>query len=236
MAMRLLKASALLGLCLLAWALARDTKDNPATKPINCNIPRHKEILTNVAKGDADLIFIGDSITQGWEWDGKEEWKKEFAPLKPVNLGISGDQTGHVIWRITKGKELEPIKPKLAVVMIGTNNTGAGHSAEQTAGGIKAIVEELRKQKPDMKILLLGVFPRSEKPTDPLRDENKSINAIISKLDDGKHVFYKDISEKFLEKDGSLDMKIMPDFLHLSVKGYEIWGKAIKDDVQKLMK
>ncbi len=235
MTSRLLLASTFLGLCLSAHTLAQDAKDNPAAKPLNRDIPRHKEFLKIVAKGEADVIFIGDSITQGWEGAGKKEWEKEFAPLKAVNLGIGGDQTGHVIWRITDGKELEPIKPKLAVMMIGTNNTG-GHSAEQIAGGIKAIVEELRKQKPDMKILLLGVFPRSAKATDPIREKIKTINTTISKLDDGKHVFYKDIGDKFLDKDGTLDKKIMPDLLHLSPEGYEIWGNAIKEDVQKLMK
>ena len=144
---------------LLAPSFAQETKDNPAVKPINRDVPRHKEFLKVVAKGEAEVIFIGDSITQGWEGAGKKAWAESFAPLKAVNLGIGGDQTGHVLWRITDGKELEPIKPKLAVMMIGTNNTG-GHSAEQIAGGIKAIVAELQKQKPDMKILILGVFPR----------------------------------------------------------------------------
>ena len=234
MTSRLLAASALLALSFNAPSTAQD-KDNPAVKPLNRDIARHKNFLKIVAKGDADVIFLGDSITEGWEGNGKKVWAEDFTPLKAVNLGIGGDQTGHVIWRITEGKELEPIKPKVAVIMIGTNNTG-GHSAEQIAGGIKAIVEELRKQKPEMKILLLGIFPRSPKATDSVRDKIKATNAIIAKLDDGKNVFYKDIGEKFLDKDGTLDKKIMPDYLHLSPEGYEIWGNAIKDDVQKLLK
>ena len=160
-----------------------------------------------------------------------------------MNLGIGGDQTGHVLWRITEGKEIDPLKPKLAVIMIGTNNTG-GHSAEQIAGGIKAIVEELRKQKPEMKILLLGVFPRGSgvkkeetvAPADKLNPKIPAINAIIAKLADDKHVFYKDIGAKFLNKDGGLDRKVMPDLLHLSPEGYEIWATAIKDDIAKLVK
>src|SRR6202030_3755868 len=150
-----------------------------------------------VAKGEGDVIFLGDSITHGWEGSGKKVWADNFAPLKSVNLGIGGDQTGHVLWRITEGKELENLNPKAAVIMIGTNNTG-GHSAEQIAGGIKAIVEELKTQKPDIKILLLGIFPRGnradadkETKTIPAAKLNKKIpeiNAIISKLDDGKTV------------------------------------------------
>ena len=220
---------------LFAPAFAQDAKDNPAAKPLNRDNARHKQFLKVVEKGEGDVIFLGDSITQGWEGAGKKAWAESFAPLKPVNLGIGGDQTGHVLWRITEGKELDPIKPKVAVIMIGTNNTGA-HSAENIAGGIKAIVAELQKQKPEMKILLLGVFPRSAKATDKIRDKIKEINASIAKLDDGKMVVYKDIGEKFLDKDGTLDKKIMPDMLHLSEEGYSIWAKAIEDDVKKMLK
>jgi lysophospholipase L1-like esterase len=197
-----------------------------------------------------------------------------------VNLGIGGDQTGHVLWRITDGHELDRLNPKAAVIMIGTNNTG-GHSAQQIAGGIKAIVEELKRQKPSMKILVLGVFPRGnandgeltveqiseatkaldeelkkEKPdakrlnalvrrlkqqkgTVPAEKLNKKIgeiNAIIANLDDGKTVFYKDIGKEFLTPEGGLSPEIMPDYLHLSAKGYDRWGKAIQPDLEKLTK
>lgn len=228
----------LLALTLLVTAaavLVAQSADNPATKPLNRDNARHQQFLKIVAKGDADVIFLGDSITQGWEGAGKAIWAEHFAPLKAVNLGISGDQTGHVLWRITEGKELEPISPKVAVIMIGTNNMRA-HSAEQIAGGVKAIVEELRKQKPTMKILVLGIFPRSAKATDAIRAKIQTTNSLIAKLDDGKMVFYKDIGAKFLTEDGTLEKSIMPDLLHLSPTGYEIWAKAIKDDVQKLLK
>ena len=181
------------------------------------------------------MIFLGDSITHNWEGPGRDVWAEYFAPLKAVNLGIGGDQTGHVIWRITTGKELAPIHPKVAVLMIGTNNMGL-HSAEQIAGAVKVIVDELHRQKPKMKILVLGIFPHSAKSTDKIRDKIKRTNAIIAKLDDGKTVFYKDIGDKFLDKDGTLERKIMPDLLHPSKAGYVIWAKAIKDDVVKLMK
>jgi len=215
-------------------AMGQDPKDNPAAKAANRDNARHKQFLEIVAKGEGDVIFLGDSITQGWEGN-KKIWTENFGAFKPVNLGISGDQTGHVLWRITDGKEIAPLKPKVAVIMIGTNNTG-GHSAEQIAGGIEAIVKELRKQKPEMKILLLGVFPRSAKAEDAIRAKIKKINETIAKLDDGKFVFYKDIGDKFLDKDGTLDKKIMPDLLHLSAAGYEIWASAVKEDIAKLLK
>ena len=237
---RLVVAGFALALCLTVSA--QEPKDNPAVKPLNRDIPRHKQFLKTVEKGEGDVIFLGDSITHGWEGQ-KKTWDEAFGEFKPVNLGIGGDQTGHVLWRITEGKEIDPLKPKLAVIMIGTNNTG-GHSAEQIAGGVKAVVETLQKAKPDMKILVLGVFPRGGgikkeddvAPAEKLNPKIKQINDILAKLADDKKVFYKDIGGKFLNKDGGLERKVMPDLLHLSADGYKIWADAIKDDVAKLVK
>jgi lysophospholipase L1-like esterase len=243
---RLFAAGCVLALGLLVPAFAEDDKPNPAVKKLNRDIARHKEFLKRIEnnKGEGDVIFLGDSITHGWEGQ-KKAWKEHFGDFKPVNLGIGGDQTGHVLWRITEGKELENLKPRAAVIMIGTNNTG-GHSAEQIAGGIKAIIDELKKQKPEMKILLLGVFPRGSRadadketgtiPAAKLNKKIPKINALIAKFDDGKTVFYKDIGKDFLDADGGLSKDIMPDYLHLSAKGYDIWGKAIKGDLEKLVK
>jgi lysophospholipase L1-like esterase len=238
LARRLLVAAFLFALAATACA-----QDNPAAKPVKSfNTKRHEQFLKIVEKGEGDVIFLGDSITQGWEGKAaKKIWDDNFGPFKPVNLGISGEQTTHVLWRLTEGKEIDPLKPKLAVIMIGTNNMGnlakkTGHTPEQIAGGVKAIVEELRKQKPDMKILVLGIFPRSAKADDPIRVKVNDTNKIIAKLADDKHVFYKDIGAKFLTDDGTLEKKIMPDLLHLSEEGYKIWADAIKDDVAKLAK
>ncbi|MFQ3649482.1 MAG: GDSL-type esterase/lipase family protein [Gemmataceae bacterium] len=204
---------------------------------------RHEKFLEQTKKGGIEVVFLGDSITQGWEGkNGAAAWKTHFEAFKPGNYGISGDQTSHVLWRLTQGKELDGLNPKLAVIMIGTNNTAA-HTADQIADGIKAIVEQLRKDKPQMKILLLGVFPRATAPKEAkvatkeqLNKKIPEINKLISKLDDGKMVFFKDIGEKFLTSDGGLSREVMPDLLHLSAKGYEIWAEAIKEDIAKLVK
>jgi lysophospholipase L1-like esterase len=278
---RLITAGCVLALGLLTPILAAQEKaaDNPAAQKLNRDIPRHKDFLKRIeqSQGAGDVIFLGDSITHGWE--GQKAWQEHFGPFKPVNLGIGGDQTGHVLWRITEGHELDHLNPKAAVIMIGTNNIG-GHSAQQIAGGIKAIVEELKRQKPHLKVLVLGVFPRGraadaersveqitegvkpineeltkEKPdikrlnalvrnleqqrgTIPAEKLNKKvaeINAIIANLDNGRTVFYKDIGKEFLDQNGGLSGEIMPDYLHLSAKGYDIWGKAIKGDLEKLV-
>jgi lysophospholipase L1-like esterase len=197
-------------------------------------LKRHEGFVEIAKKGDVDVLFLGDSITDAWRGGAaKPTWEKYFVPAKAANFGISGDRTQHVLWRIKHG-ELDGIKPKVAVLMIGTNNIGSD-SAAQIAEGIAAIVKTIRDKSPSTKVLLLAVFPRGEKAGNPGRTKIAEINKTIAKLDDGSHVRYVDIGPKFLEKDGSLTKEIMPDFLHLSAKGYEIWGDAINPTVQEML-
>jgi beta-glucosidase len=198
---------------------------------------RHEGFLAEneKLKGNVDLLFVGDSITDGWRGGGKAVWAENYAPLKAFNIGIGGDRTQHVIWRLQNG-EVAGLKPKLAVLMIGTNNLGA-NSNEEIVAGITGCVKEIQKQLPTTKVLLLGVFPRSAKPTDGARQRIKDINAEIAKLDDGgKTVKYLDIGQKFLDAEGNLPKDIMPDALHPTAKGYQIWAEAIKEPVAQMMK
>ena len=120
--------------------------------------------------------------------------------------------------------------------MIGTNNSGSD-SAEGIASGVTKIVETIRAKQPDTKILLLAVFPRGPQAEgNAQREKLKQVNAIIAKLDDGKNVSYLDIGDKFLQPDGALPREIMPDFLHLSSKGYQIWADSIETKLAALMK
>jgi beta-glucosidase len=185
-------------------------------------------------QGNVDLIFIGDSITAGWEKNGKKAWDKHFGMLNAVNLGIGGDRTQHVLWRLENGN-LDGIQPKAAVLMIGTNNSGGDeYTAEEIGAGISAIVAKIREKLPQTKILLLAIFPRGESP-DAQREKNAKASEIASKLADDKHIFFLDIGPKFLEADGTLSKKVMPDLLHLSPKGYEIWADAIDAKLHELM-
>ncbi len=209
---------------------------NPATTPsprLNKEMQpdagwmkRHDGFVDIAKKGGVDVLFLGDSITDAWRGKAAQPtWDKYFVPHKPANFGIGGDRTQHVLWRIRNG-ELDGIKPKVAVLMIGTNNTG-GDSAEQIADGVAAIVKTIRQTSPTTKVMLLAVFPRGEKPDNPGRTKIAQINKTISKLNDGANVRYLDIGAKFTQPDGMLTKDIMPDFLHLSARGYEIWGEAI---------
>ena len=194
---------------------------------------RHNSFNARVAKGNVDLVFIGDSITQGWGGKGKGVWAKFYGKRNTVNLGIGGDRTQHVIWRLDNGN-LKNITPKAAVIMIGTNNAG-GNTSKEIADGVGVIVKQIRTKSPETKILLLAVFPRGSNPADKRRKVNEGANTIFSKLDDGKQVHYLDIGPKFLEKNGTLTREIMPDLLHLSEKGYTIWAESIESQLEKLL-
>jgi lysophospholipase L1-like esterase len=243
--------SCLLALIVAAPALAAGTSVQPmapkkAVKEVKAQstvIPvarlnvRWQELYngmnSRVRQGNVDLVFIGDSITHFWEDVGMGVWYKFYRNRNAVDLGISGDGTEHVLWRLDHGN-IDGISPKLAVVMIGTNNAGRS-TAEQVAAGVKAIIEKLRAKLPQTKILLLAIFPRGPNAEDPIRKINEKTNKIISKLSDDRSVFYLDINSKFLQPDGKLSKEIMPDLLHPGVKGYEIWAEAIEPTVAKLM-
>ena len=199
-------------------------------------MPRHKQKLADLKKqGRVDLLMIGDSITHGWEGRGKKTWNEYYAKRHAFNIGFSGDRTEHVIWRLQDGA-VEGIAPKLAVVMIGTNNTGHRQDPpKETAAGIKMILGELKKRLPETKVLLLAIFPRSAKKDDRLRKTNDGINKIIAGYADDKRVFYLDINASFLEDDGTLTKAVMPDLLHPHEAGYATWAKAMEPTVAKLM-
>jgi beta-glucosidase len=220
-----------------AAALAKDLSQPTTTIPVPRNDAwwqqRQNGFNERVKQGHADLLMIGDSITHGWEGGGAEVWKKFYAKRNAVNLGIGGDQTQHVLWRMEHGN-LDGISPKLAVLMIGTNNSGSD-TPENIALGVKAIVDKLHAKLPQMKILILGIFPRGTDNTDRLRCVNTKANQFIAKLADNATVYYMDIGPKFLDKDGKLSRDIMPDLLHPNAKGYTIWAAAIEPTVAKLM-
>lgn len=178
-------------------------------------------------QNNIDLAFIGDSITQGWEGRGKIVWETYYGHRKALNLGIGGDRTQHVLWRLDNGN-VEGIAPKVAVLMIGTNNSADDrNTAPEMVDGVRAVVKKIRTKLPQTKILLLAIFPRGHEFNDR-RGKILQVNQAISRLHDGEFVHYLDIGKHFLTDNGILSPSIMPDFLHLSTAGYGIWAEAIE--------
>jgi lysophospholipase L1-like esterase len=194
---------------------------------------KHEAFLKRAKEGEIDLLFVGDSITEGW--GNNAVWQKAYGPLNAANFGIGGDTTENVLWRLENG-ELDGIAPKVTVLLIGTNNFGLeGHAPDAVAKGVTAVVQALHKKLPATKILLLAIFPRDEKANTETRKKIKTVNDQIAKLDNRKTVRFLDIGPKLSNPDGSLSKEIMPDFLHLSEKGYQIWADAMGPLLQEMM-
>ena len=208
-------------------------------------LPRHELVLERIAQGNVDLIMLGDSITHGWERVGKDQWNKYYAPRNAVNMGFGGDRTQHVLWRLQNG-EVDVIDPKLAILLIGTNNSN-DDPAEEVADGIKAVCAELRARLPKTKILVLAIFPRAEGNREQRRlvehgatyndqwARNDKASQLVAEIADNKAIYFRDINQNFFDEDSVLTREIMPDLLHLSEDGYRIWAEAIEPTVRELM-
>lgn len=190
---------------------------------------RHKEYVNRAKQSPPQIAFFGDSITEWWMFD----FDKRYGPYGAANFGIGGDKTQNLLWRICNG-EME-MKPKVAVVLIGTNNIN--DNPDRIAAGIIKIVQTIREKSPDTKVLLLGIFPRGW-------DANEyrwyvpriaQVNATIAKLDDGKNVRFLDIGDELLEPDGTLSRTVFKDGLHLTALGYQRWGDAMQPLLEEMI-
>ncbi|MDR2675075.1 MAG: GDSL-type esterase/lipase family protein [Opitutaceae bacterium] len=223
----------LLGISLICAAAAFA---QPAAIPTERNIwlEVHKRQIAKAGQNGADIMFVGDSITAGWDTNGAKVWARHMAPRRAANFGISGDKTEHVLWRLQNGALSEKIRPKVVVLMIGTNNI-LRDDAQGIADGISAIIKEIHLRAPSAKVLLMGIFPRSEKPDAANRGKVAAVNKIISQFENGRDVAYLDIGGKFIQPDGTINREIMYDFLHLTHAGYQLWADAIDDKLSALL-
>ncbi len=230
-------------LSVMSWAhAAHEAPSSAATRPAACipaekNPEQHEAFLRQIQAGKVgDLLFLGDSITAGWRnGQASQIFEKAYGKYHAANFGIGGDQTQHVLWRLENG-ELDGIKPRVIVLIIGTNNLGGGAAPQDAASGVRCIVETIRAKLPDTKVLLLGVFPRSADPSDPMREKVRKLNELIAKLDDTHHVKYLDIGDKFLDGKGNLPREVFPDGLHPNAQGYLTWADAMQQTLDEMMK
>jgi lysophospholipase L1-like esterase len=216
-------------------------RSSPGCIPAVKNPERHEGFMKDKEElkkaGEINLVFLGDSITDGWRGNPQREiYANAFGKYNAFNTGIGGDQTQHLLWRIDHG-ELDGIAPKVVEIMIGTNNLGNGQTPAQTIDGIMCVVEAVEKKLPTTRILLLAVFPRGEKATDGFRPKLAEVNAALSLLPaTDKHVTFLDIGPKFLTADGTLPKYIMPDSLHPNAIGYQIWADATGPTLEAMEK
>lgn len=206
----------------------------PAPREGPAWIERYQALNQRVQANDPDVVFIGDSLTQGWETTGRGVWAEFYERRRALNIGIERDATQNVLWRLDHGN-IDHIRPRLAVLLIGTNNTGHD-TPEQIAHGVAEIVRTLRVRLPNTKLIVLGIFPQGADPNDPRRNVSEEANRLISRLHDGRRVFYLDIGQRFVRGDGTIGTDIMPDLLHLSPEGYRLWAQAMEPTVARLLR
>jgi len=228
-------------LAIPAWA---STATEPAPKDARW-MQRHEAFVNEARQGGIQVLFLGDSITDFWratnpQRGGKAVWDREYAPLHAANFGLNADRTQNVLWRLEHG-EADGYQPKVVVLLIGTNNTGLErdgvtprNTTAEAVAGVTAVVHELRVKFPEAKILFLAIFPRGA-PDSPQRAQVAEVNRALAKLNDGEHVFFLDIGNRFLDAAGNIPREIMPDQLHPSLKGYGIWADAIRAPLRQLL-
>jgi lysophospholipase L1-like esterase len=206
----------------------------PRLQPTNW-LGRHEGFVAQAKKGGIDLLFLGDSITDAWRSRGINVWKKAYGARRAANFGISGDRTQDLLWRLQHG-ELDGIKPKAVVLMIGTNNSRKD-DPDAISEAIKLILAELRSRCPDTKVLLLAVFPRNKATDAPHQMPSiHKINELIAKFDDARNVRFLNINRVFLGPDGKVPADIMPDFLHPNEHGYQLWADAMEPILAEMLK
>jgi lysophospholipase L1-like esterase len=200
-------------------------------------LPQHQAQVEIAKRGDIDVLFTGDSITDWWDSErepfaGKAVFDKYFGSWKIANFGIAGDTTQGLLYRLQNG-EGQGFSPKAVMLLIGVNNTRS-NSPGEIAEGIGAVVLQLQQNFPAAKILLLGIFP-SQQAGSPLRRDIAYINDKISQLHDGDKVHYLDISDVFLDAAGNIPAELMSDALHPTTKGYELWAEAVIGPLTSLL-
>lgn len=226
-------ASLIVAVSIVSAAFGTNTAIEPVSKAGNATwLARHQAMTTRAQQGHVGLIYVGDSIVEGYERQGKDTWDRYYAPRHALNLGISGDRTQHVLWRLAHGN-LAGISPILAIIMIGQNN-GGRNTADEIAAGVTAVVQTIRAKLPTTKILLLAIFPRRAKPTAE-RVVLAQASGIAAQLADNHTIFYRNINQLFLWPDRSIPAALRPDFEHPSAQGYRLWAEAIEPTVAALM-
>lgn len=211
---------------------AHERLPTASPSPYPSAVERAKWISQAVRSTHYSLLFFGDSLTEGWD---EAVWEASLASRGALNAGVSGDRTENLLWRLQNGNLAGP-PPNVAVVLIGTNDLAAGRSPELAADGIRAVLEALRQHFPDTRILLLGLLPREEAATAPLRTAATRVNRLIRECADGEHIVYAEIGDVLLDDRGRLISAIAPDGLHFTAHGYELLASRLNPELDRLLR
>jgi lysophospholipase L1-like esterase len=187
--------------------------------------------LPSLERESRQLVFIGDSITAGWD---PGLFSQFYGTRSPLLLGIIGDYTQGVLQRLQD--EWGPLRPRLVVLLIGTNNTTWTKAPpEDVALGVAEIVRLIHRRSPATRVLIVGILPHGWQPSEPVRAVNAQVNALISRCADGQTTFYADVGRLLLNANGQLSNEVSFDGLHLLPVGYAILATALEPTIHRLM-
>lgn len=202
---------------------------------------RHAAVLACKDRIDPEVVLVGDSITHFWGGEpvsdgaprnGLDSFEKTFAGHRVLNLGFGWDRTQNVLWRFDNG-ELENLRPRLAVVCIGTNNLAAtehaaANSPAEIRDGVEAVVDALCARCPGVRPIVMCLFPRGESPDDPMRRRVAAVNALLPAMAARRGWRCLDIGTLLLDLDGTLPRSTAADGCHPTAAGYAVWGSVLR--------
>ncbi len=200
-------------------------------RPLPDWLAQHTGQMEALRTRKPELVFVGDSITARWPG---ELLQAAFGAYRPVNLGIGGDWIQNVRWRLQQAP-LAEVRPRLVVLLIGTNNVTHRFTAEEIAAGVASLVATIHEQTPQTRVLIQGILPRGPSLDTPSNAKVREANAALARLADGRAVFYLDVGDTLVEPDGSILPEVMPDRLHVALPGYERWLRVLGPEVERLM-
>ena len=195
-------------------------------------LSEHERQLHAPRRADAKVVFLGDSITAGWR--SAPAYRSSFSKYTPLNLGIAGDHTQNVLWRLEQGA-LEGLSPQVVVVMIGVNNLGGGFTPSATVGGVRAVVSSVQERLPRSHVLLLGILPARRSPSEGLRSKIAESNRLLGAIGWSSLTSFRDVGSVFLDPEGNISKAIMRDFLHPTAEGYQLLSDSVEPLLSQLL-
>ena len=216
--------------------------DQPVPRADQNSHTAHLQLVDKARRGGIDVYFVGDSIVRRWGATDYPEllanWKANFFGWHAANFGWGADRTENILWRLENG-ELDGVRPKIIVILAGTNNVGAqpggNEVIEDTTRGVKALVDVCRRKAPGATIVLTAIFPRNDNMA--VMPEINRINENLARLADGTKIRFLNVNDRLADSEGRLFEGMMNerDKLHPTMKGYQVWADALKPVFTQLL-
>lgn len=178
---------------------------------------------------DGEVVWMGDSITDGGEWS------ELFSRKKTLNRGISADNTFGILFRLA---EVTKRKPKKIFLLIGINDIARNIPDSVILRNYQKIVTGIQQQTPGSRLYIQSILPTNNNFSDFKNHQNKiaqiiAVNSALQKMCDGKKIVYVDLYSHLTDGAGKLDTRYTNDGLHLTGEGYKKWKQVLLE--KKLM-